>query len=60
MDLSFAAASRGDPSVVGDHVSMDPGTRVVGSDPAEWLRGRNADRDTSIAEPDDEVGWTYT
>ncbi len=35
----FAAASKGDPSVVDRHVSLDPRTRLVGSDPAEWLRG---------------------
>ena len=35
----FAAASRGDTAVIGRHVSTDPTTRLVGSDPGEWLRG---------------------
>ena len=35
----FAAASRGDASVVDRHVSTNPLTRLVGSDPAEWLQG---------------------
>ena len=35
----FAAASRGDPSVVDQNVSTDPAVRVVGSDPGEWIRG---------------------
>jgi ketosteroid isomerase-like protein len=35
----FAAASNGDPSLVDRRVSMHPGTRLVGSDPTEWLQG---------------------
>ena len=35
----FAAASSGDPSVIDTHVSTDPATRLVGSDPSEWLSG---------------------
>lgn len=35
----FAAASRGDPSAVERHVSPSSLTRLVGSDPDEWLSG---------------------
>jgi ketosteroid isomerase-like protein len=35
----FAAASRGDASVVDRYVSTNPFTRLVGSDPDEWLQG---------------------
>ena len=35
----FAAASHGDASVIERHVSTSPSTRLVGSDPEEWLRG---------------------
>jgi ketosteroid isomerase-like protein len=35
----FEAATRGDPSLVERHVSSEPGARLVGSDPAEWLQG---------------------
>jgi ketosteroid isomerase-like protein len=35
----FAAATRGDASAVDDLVSAEPGTCLIGSDPAEWLRG---------------------
>ena len=35
----FAAASRGDASVVDRYVIADPAVRIVGSDPAEWIKG---------------------
>jgi ketosteroid isomerase-like protein len=35
----FSAATRGDASVIDHHVSMQPSTRLVGSDPDEWLQG---------------------
>lgn len=35
----FDAASRGDPAAIDRHLSTDPFTRLVGSDPDEWLRG---------------------
>ena len=35
----FAAASRGDASVVDRYVTADPAVRVVGSDPDEWIKG---------------------
>ena len=35
----FAAASRGDASVVDRYVTADPSVRVVGSDPNEWIQG---------------------
>jgi len=35
----FAAASSGNASVVDRRVSHEPGTRLVGSDPVEWLSG---------------------
>jgi ketosteroid isomerase-like protein len=35
----FAAASAGDPTMVERHVSSDEDARLIGSDPAEWLRG---------------------
>ena len=35
----FDAASSGDASLVDRHVSRDERNRLVGSDPAEWLRG---------------------
>ena len=35
----FAAASRGDPSLVERHVLRSDASRLVGSDPAEWLQG---------------------
>ena len=38
----FAAATRGDASLVDDHVSMHPGTCLIGSDPAEWFSGGEA------------------
>ena len=38
----FAAATRGDASVVDDHVSAHPGTCLIGSDPGEWFRGGEA------------------
>ena len=38
----FATASRGDSSLVAAHVSADPGTSVIGSDPDEWIRGGEA------------------
>jgi hypothetical protein len=38
----FDAASGGDPSVVDRHLSNDPETLLVGSDPNEWFRGTAA------------------
>ena len=38
----FAAASRGDASLVDAHVSRSDGTRLIGSDPGELLRGGDA------------------
>ena len=38
----FDAAARGDPSLVDRHLSQDPGTLLVGSDPDEWFRGKAA------------------
>jgi ketosteroid isomerase-like protein len=38
----FAAASRGDASLLDRHVSGDPRARLVGSDPDEWLQGGDA------------------
>jgi SnoaL-like protein len=38
----FDAATRGDPSMVDRHVSGEEGTRMVGSDPDEWLGGASA------------------
>ena len=38
----FDAASRGDASLVDQHVAVEPGSRLVGSDPDEWLRGGDA------------------
>ena len=35
----FEAASRGDPAAIDRHLSISPFTRLVGSDPDEWLRG---------------------
>lgn len=35
----FAAASRGDGSVVDRYVPADPAVLVVGSDPNEWIKG---------------------
>jgi ketosteroid isomerase-like protein len=35
----FAAASKGDPSLVARHVSDDTANRLVGSDPDEWIQG---------------------
>ncbi|HLB61784.1 MAG TPA: nuclear transport factor 2 family protein [Actinomycetota bacterium] len=35
----FGAASKGDASLIDRHVSRDPGTRLIGSDPNEWLDG---------------------
>ena len=35
----FAAASRGDPTLVDRHLSTSSATRLVGSDPGEWLQG---------------------
>jgi hypothetical protein len=35
----FEAATKGDSSVVDRHVSTSQGTRLIGSDPEEWLRG---------------------
>ena len=35
----FVAASSGDKTIVERHVSPDAHVRLVGSDPAEWLRG---------------------
>jgi len=40
----FHAATTGDASVVDRHVSSDPGTRLIGSDPNEWLSGGEAIR----------------
>jgi ketosteroid isomerase-like protein len=38
----FAAASRGDASLVDAHVSHDDGVRLIGSDPGERFRGGGA------------------
>ncbi len=38
----FAAASSGDASLVDAHVSAEPGTALIGSDPDEWFRGGEA------------------
>ena len=35
----FAAATRGDASVVDELVSANPETCLIGSDPGEWFRG---------------------
>ena len=35
----FAAASRGDASLIDRHVSALPDARLIGSDPTEWLAG---------------------
>jgi ketosteroid isomerase-like protein len=35
----FDAASRGDTAIIDRHLSPNPFTRLVGSDPGEWLRG---------------------
>jgi ketosteroid isomerase-like protein len=35
----FSAATRGDASVIDHYVSTQPTTRLVGSDPGEWLQG---------------------
>jgi len=35
----FAAASRGDASVVDRYVTPDAAVRIVGSDPEEWIKG---------------------
>jgi ketosteroid isomerase-like protein len=35
----FDAASRGDPAAIDRHLSTNANTRLVGSDPDEWLRG---------------------
>lgn len=37
VDAWFEAASRGDPALVGQHVSDHEGSRLIGSDPNEWL-----------------------
>lgn len=38
----FDAASRGDASLADAHVSSEPGTCLIGSDPDEWMRGGEA------------------
>lgn len=38
----FAAATRGDPSLVAAHVSPGEGTRLIGSDPGEVFSGGEA------------------
>ena len=38
----FAGASRGDASLVDAHVSPSDGTRLIGSDPGELIRGGSA------------------
>jgi ketosteroid isomerase-like protein len=38
----FEAASKGDPSAIDRHVSGQEGTRLIGSDPQEWLTGQAA------------------
>jgi len=38
----FQAASRGDPSMVDAHVSLDDGVGLIGSDPAELFQGGRA------------------
>jgi ketosteroid isomerase-like protein len=38
----FAAASRGDASLIATHVSPEDSVRLVGSDSGEWLQGGEA------------------
>jgi ketosteroid isomerase-like protein len=38
----FTAATKGDASLVDQYVPNDPDARLIGSDPAEWLRGGDA------------------
>ena len=38
----FAAATRGDASILDRHLSLSRGTRLVGSDASEWLQGGDA------------------
>jgi adenylate cyclase len=38
----FDAATKGDPAQVDRYVSRDGGTRLIGSDPDEWLDGQAA------------------
>jgi hypothetical protein len=38
----FAGASSGDASLVDRHVSRAQATRLIGSDPAEWMQGGDA------------------
>ncbi len=38
----FHGASTGDASVIDRRVSPSPGTRLIGSDPSEWLSGGEA------------------
>lgn len=40
----FHAATTGDASIVDRHVSSEPGVRLIGSDPDEWLLGGEAIR----------------
>ena len=46
----FAAASRGDASLVLGHVSDSDGTRLIGSDPSEVLKGGVAVRQFLVGE----------
>jgi ketosteroid isomerase-like protein len=46
----FAAATTGDSSLASAHVSTGDGTRLIGSDPTEDLRGGEAVRDFLIGE----------
>jgi ketosteroid isomerase-like protein len=46
----FAAATKGDTSLVSEHVSMNDTTRLIGSDPAESFRGGAEVRDFLIGE----------
>jgi hypothetical protein len=46
----FAAATKGDSSLVPAHVSTGDGTRLIGSDPSESLHGGVAVRDFLLGE----------
>jgi hypothetical protein len=50
IDAWFAAATKGESSLVPAHVSMSEGTRLIGSDPSERFRGGVAVRDFLIGE----------
>jgi ketosteroid isomerase-like protein len=50
VDAWFAAASRGDASLVHAHVSDSDGTRLIGSDPSEVFKGGAAVRRFLVGE----------